>query len=69
MVAYTLPDPSSAVAFEYERESHDDLRTVVMHCRPNEDAPGWRQLPCPVDDNYLGRFCTGAGPVLEAGLT
>ena len=21
------------------------------------------------DDNYLGRFCTGAGPVWEAGLT
>jgi hypothetical protein len=30
---------------------------------------GWRQLAWPVDDNYLGRFCTGAGPVREAGLT
>ena len=30
---------------------------------------GWRQLGWPVDDNYLGRFCTGAGPVQEAGLT
>ncbi|VTU45491.1 ATPase involved in DNA repair (plasmid) [Variovorax sp. SRS16] len=39
MIAYTLPDASSAVAFEYERESEDDLRTVVMHCRPNEDVP------------------------------
>jgi hypothetical protein len=39
MIAYTLPDASSAVAFEYERESEDDLRLVVMHCRPNEDAP------------------------------
>ena len=32
-------------------------------------CPGWRQLGWPVDDNYLGRFCTGAGPVQEAGLT
>ena len=31
--------------------------------------PGWRQLGWPVGDNYLGRFCTGAGPVQEAGLT
>jgi uncharacterized protein involved in response to NO len=30
---------------------------------------GWRQLPWPVDDNYLGRFCTGAGPVRQAGLS
>ena len=33
------------------------------------DTPGWRQLGWPVDDNYPGRFCTGAGPVREAGLT
>lgn len=39
MIAYTLPDASSAVAFEYERETPDDLRTVVVHCRPNEDVP------------------------------
>ena len=30
---------------------------------------GWRQLPWPVDDNYLGRFCTGAGAVRKAGLS
>ena len=29
---------------------------------------GWRQLPWPVDDNYLGRLSTGTGPVREAGL-
>ncbi len=29
--------------------------------------PGWRQLPCPVDDNYLGRFDAIAGQVCEAG--
>jgi len=30
---------------------------------------GWRQLGWPVDDNYLGRFCTGTGPVRRRGLT
>lgn len=29
---------------------------------------GWRQLPCPVDDNYLGRFDAIAGQVCEVGL-
>ena len=38
MVAHTLPDASSAVAFEYERETPGDLRCAVMHCRPGEDA-------------------------------
>ena len=32
-------------------------------------TPGWRQLPWPVDDNYLGRLSTGAGAVREAGLS
>jgi hypothetical protein len=31
------------------------------------DGAGWRQLPWPVDDNYLGRFDAIAGQVLEAG--
>lgn len=39
MVAHVLPDASSAIAFEYERETAQDLRTVVVYCRPNEDAP------------------------------
>jgi len=30
--------------------------------------PGWRQLPWPVDDNYLGRLKAFAGRVREAGL-
>lgn len=38
MVAHTLPDASSAVAFEYERETPGDLRCAVMHCRAGEDA-------------------------------
>lgn len=44
MVRYMLPHPSSAVAYEYERESEDDLRCVVMHCRPDEDAPQFHIL-------------------------
>lgn len=39
MIAYTLPDASSAVAFEYERESASDLRCVVMFCEAGKDAP------------------------------
>lgn len=38
MLGHTLPDASSAVAFEYERETAHDVRCVVMHCRPGEDA-------------------------------
>ena len=53
MIAYTLPDPSSAVAFEYERESHDDLRTVVMHCRPNEDAPQFHIISSGFREDYF----------------
>jgi choline dehydrogenase-like flavoprotein len=30
---------------------------------------GWRQLPWPVDDNYLGRLKADAGQVREAGFT
>lgn len=39
MISHTLPDASSAVAYEYCRETDEDLRCVVMHCRPNEEAP------------------------------
>lgn len=42
MIAYTLPDASSAVAYEYERESKNDLRCVVMYCEPGEDRPQFR---------------------------
>ena len=38
MLGHTLPDASSAVAFEYERDTDNDLRCAVMHCRPGEDA-------------------------------
>lgn len=39
LIRHTLPDPSSAVAYEYERESADDLRCVVMHAHPDSDVP------------------------------
>lgn len=53
MVAHVLPDPSSAVAFEYERESEEDLRTVVVHCRPNEDAPQFHILHGAYREQYF----------------
>jgi hypothetical protein len=63
MISYTLPDPSSAVAYEYERESDTDLRTVVMHARAGEEAPqfhiihGGYQETFFYDENnqYVGR--------------
>lgn len=39
MISYTLPDPSSAVAYEYERENSDQLRTVVMYAKEGEEVP------------------------------
>lgn len=39
MIGYTLPDASSAVAYEYSRENASDLRCVVMHAKPGEEAP------------------------------
>lgn len=37
MIAYTLPTSSSAIVYEYERTSEEDLRCAVMYRRPNED--------------------------------
>lgn len=42
LIAYLLPDPSSCVVYEYERETETDLRCVVMHCQSNADAPEFR---------------------------
>lgn len=63
MISYTLPDASSAVAYEYERESDTDLRTVVMHARAGEEAPqfhiihgGYKETYFYDDNNqYVGR--------------
>jgi DNA repair exonuclease SbcCD ATPase subunit len=37
MIAYTLPSISSAIVYEYERDTEDDLRCAVMYRKPNED--------------------------------
>ncbi len=42
LIGYLLPDPSSCVVYEYERETENDLRCVVMHCQGNADAPEFR---------------------------
>jgi hypothetical protein len=39
LISHTLPDSSSAVCYEYERETKEDVRCVVMHARPGEEAP------------------------------
>lgn len=39
LIGYTLPDPSSAVAFEYERETENDLRLAVMFAKPGVERP------------------------------
>ncbi len=62
MVAYTLRDPSSAMVFEYERESEDDLRCVVMYCLPGEDSPQFYLLRTGFDESFFvdenGEFVT-----------
>jgi hypothetical protein len=62
MVAYTLRDPSSAMVFEYERESEDDLRCVVMYCLPGEDSPQFYFLRTGFDESFFvdenGEFVT-----------
>lgn len=54
MMRYMLPHPSSAVVYEYERGSETDLRCVVMHCRPDEDAPQFHILKGPFEERF---FC------------
>ncbi|UVH55162.1 ATP-binding protein [Variovorax paradoxus] len=39
LIGYTLPGPSSAVAFEYERETEDDVRLAVMFAKPGAERP------------------------------
>lgn len=37
LIAYTLPTPTSAIVYEYERANEEDLRCAVMYCKPGED--------------------------------
>lgn len=53
MIKHTLPDPSSAVAYEYERESEAHLRTVVMYAKEGEDVPDFRIITGGFDESYF----------------
>jgi chromosome segregation ATPase len=39
LIGHVLPTSSSAVAYEYERESEEDLRLAVMYAQPGKDRP------------------------------
>lgn len=64
MVRYMLPLPSSAVVFEYERESERDVRCAVMHASSDEaiDAPIFHIIGAPFEERFLcdeqGHFLT-----------
>lgn len=53
MISFTLPDASSAVAYEYERESATDLRTVVMHACAGEEAPQFHIVMSEYQENFF----------------
>ena len=53
MIRHTLPDPSSAVAYEYERESDANLRTVVMYAKDGEDIPDFRIVSAGFDEAFF----------------
>ena len=53
MIRHTLPDPSSAVAYEYERESDAHLRTVVMYAKEGEDIPDFRIVSAGFDETFF----------------
>lgn len=53
MIRHTLPDPSSAVAYEYERESNANLRTVVMYAKDGEDIPDFRIVSAGFDETFF----------------
>lgn len=53
MIRHTLPDPTSAVAYEYERESDAQLRTVVMYAKEGEDVPDFRIVSAGFDETFF----------------
>ena len=53
MIKHTLPDPSSAVAYEYERESDGHLRTAVMFAKEGEDTPEFHIITGGFDETYF----------------
>lgn len=53
LIGYTLPGPSSAVAFEYERETEDDLRLAVMFAKPAVDRPEFMIIEGAYNEAYF----------------
>lgn len=53
MIKHTLPDPSSAVAYEYERESDGHLRTAVMFAKEGEDTPEFHIITGGFDETFF----------------
>lgn len=52
LISYTLPGPSSAVAFEYEREE-DDLRLAVMFAKPGVERPEFMIIDGGYKEDYF----------------
>ncbi|MEJ8837758.1 ATP-binding protein [Ramlibacter sp. AN1133] len=55
MMRHMLPEPSSCVVFEYERDSEVDLRCTVVHCAPDEDAPQFHIIKAGFDERFFTR--------------
>lgn len=53
LISYTLPGPSSAVAFEYEREEEDDLRLAVMFAKPGVERPEFMIIDGGYKESYF----------------
>jgi len=53
MITYTLPDLTSAIVFEYERTTAEDLRCTVMYCRPGEDEPVFHIMRSGFDEKFF----------------
>ncbi len=53
MISYTLPDPTSAIVYEYERTTAEDLRCTVMYCRPGEDEPVFHIMRSGFDEKFF----------------
>lgn len=63
MIRHVLPEPTSAVVYEYERGSEDDRRCVVMHADPNPqvDAPVFYIVSAGYEERF---FLDGAGELV-----
>lgn len=53
LIGYTLPGPSSAIAFEYERQNDQDLHLVVVHAKPGVEQAEFCILPTGYQEAYF----------------